>query len=852
MKKSNALVVSAALVLLLFPAGAFGQEPDKDKGSAHGSIDFGVRFATGTVDGRPDLPFQPSLKTSQFNEYRDIRDGFYVRRADLKFDNVLHSKNYLAFQSQSTLYRDQSYLLTYGNYGKYRLQFRYDEIPHIYSNTTETLYSQTSAGVWSFPTLIRQQLQAAVPAGTSLQAIIQNQVVPQSHSVTPEILRKAGTVSFGYKLTPRWGVNAMYFRESQKGARPLGLIMNSSPSASATAGYGMELPEPINYFNNWVRAGVDYGRGSFVIEGDYIGSFFQNNIHDMTWDNPFRLTAEAIASPLTGRMALYPDSQANWLNFAAGTDLTKFLHFTASISPGWLRQDQAFIPYTSNTAIVTCGNGTQACNSLSVLPTPSLQGDTQTLAMNYTLATSAWKNVELKANYRQYDYNDNTPVNTYTPVQGDAAAPAAATENVPFGFSKKNLELSGVWFFRKKSSVKVGYEGEWMDRDHRDAAHSLENSFFVSGDWVPFRNLLIRVSYRRSDRNPDSYQDDQASDPATGADVACTDTTTVSFTGDQRCHRRFDEASRLRNRGDALVQYSPFDKLTVSAFGGTLQDNYNRSGGTNSPTALNFLSGSSATTHPYYLYGLQKDISYNYGVDVDYALSTQVSLFAEWSRERYYKRMITRYRTPAAAGLTILTCAGCDSANNDWESASRDPVDVYSAGLDMYFGKKVYLTTYYSLSAGKGTVDSRYLGDPTILTGANQFLLIGTNAATNYPETVNRAHEVAVIFKYKLTNNLTPKVEYHYQRWDSKDYQTTPMTPYMGCVSSAPPAAPVLGCTTPMLNSSTSASPIPGGTSPYYPYFVVGDPSAARYLFFGVDQPSYHAHIVLATLEYRF
>jgi hypothetical protein len=150
-------------------------------------------------------------------------------------------------------------------------------------------------------------------------------------------------------------------------------------------------------------------------------------------------------------------------------------------------------------------------------------------------------------------------------------------------------------------------------------------------------------------------------------------------------------------------------------------------------------------------------------------------------------------------------------------------------------------------------VDSRPLGDPTIVApGPNQFLLIGTSSATNYPETVNRIHEVAVIFKYKLRENLTPKVEYRYQQWDNKDYQTSPMTQYMGCVSSATPAAPVPGCTSPILNSATSPSPSPGVTSPFYPYFVVGDPSAARYLFLGVDQPSYRAHTLTASLEYRF
>ena len=852
MKESRAFVFCVILALLLLPAAGFGQDKDTD----HGSVEFGVRIATGAADGRPDLPFQPPLKTSQFNEYQDVRDGFYVRRFNVNFDNILRSKYYAALRSHSTLYHDQSYLGTFGSYGKLRFQFRYDEIPHIYSNTSRTLFTQTAPGIWSYPALIRQTLQGAVPAGTSLQAIVNNQVVPQSNFITPQILRRAGTLSFDYKLTHHWAVNALFFRESQRGSRPIGLIMNSSPSASASAGYGVELPEPINYFNNLVRVGVEYGRKSVALQGAYIGSHFQNDTSQMTWDNPFNLTAVGIATPQTGRMALYPDNHANYMSFAAGSDLAKYLHFTASISPGWLKQDQAFLPYTTNTAINTCGTGTVACDSLAALPSSNLRGDTQTLAMNYMLATNAWKNIELKANYRQYDYNDNTPIQTFTPVQGDAAAPTSPGQtNTPYGFNLKDLEVSGVYFFAKKSSVKAGYEANWMDRKDRDAAHALENSAFASVDWVPIRDLLFRFSYRHSERNPDSYQDGQAVDPTTGADVSCMSTANATdffFTADQRCHRRFDEASRLQNRGDGLVQYSPTDKLTLSAWGGTLQNNYNRPGGTNSATAMNYLTGAAATTDPYYLYGLLKDISYNYGFDADYAISNQVSLFAEYSRERYYKRMITRYRTPPAAALTILTCGGCDSANNDWESVSRDPVDVYTVGADFYLNKKASLSTYYSLSAGKGNVGSRYLGNPAITAIPDNFLLTGTNAAVDYPETVNRLHEVAVVFKYKLTQNLTPKIEYHYQQWDNRDYQTSVLTPYMGCVSPAPPGAAVAGCPSTILNSATSATPLPGAASPYYPYFVVGDPSSARYLFLGVDQPSYHVHTVMATLEYRF
>jgi len=875
MSRSQHFTALAVFAFLLLPASAFSQDKDKttkdgDKDTDHGTIDVGVRYSTGNVDGRQDLqtgqclgcgtPFNPSLQNSKFAEYRDMRNGFYIRRVNLRFDNVLNSKNYFSLKSQRTLYRDQSYLGTFGQEGKFRLQFRYDEIPHTYTDTARTLFTQATPGQWVFPAAIRQAIQTyqatvPAPAGTSLPMLINTQVTTQTNFITPAILRKGGTALLSYNVNANWSWNASYFRESERGTRPIGLIMNSSPSAAATSGYGVELPEVINYFNNRVNVSTEYGRGNWAVQGGYIGSFFQNGTHQMTWDNPFRFTTEQITNPLSGRMSLYPDNQANYINFAGATDITKYLRFMASISPGWLRQNQAFLPYTSNTAITTCGTGTQACNSTGVLPAPSLSGDKQTLAMNYTLVTTAWKSIELKTTYRQFDYNNNTPVLSLTPVEGDAAAPTA-DENTPFGYNRKNLRVTGDWFFAKKSSVKVGYEAEWMDRSHRDVAHSLENSVFGDVDWVPQKDLLIRVSYRHSDRKPDVYQDDNSVD-STGADVLCSDTTTVFFTADQRCNRRFDEAARLLDRADGLVQYSPTDKLTLSAYGGTLQNNYNRPGGQNSPTALNFLTGSAASTSAYYLYGVLKDISYNYGFDADYALSTQVSLFAEYSHERYYKRIVSRYRTPTTGAQTILTCNGCDSANNDWESLTREPVDIFSLGADLYLGHKAYFTTYYSLSATKGNVLSHFLGDPTI-TGTtaapnpNNFLLTGTNAAVDYPETVNRLHDVAVIFKYKLSEKLMPRVEYHYQQWDNKDYQTSPMTQYMGCVSSPPPTAAVPGCTGLILNSSTSATPVPGVTSPFYPYFVVGDPSAARYLFLGVDQPSYHAHTLMATLEYRF
>ena len=121
--------------------------------------------------------------------------------------------------------------------------------------------------------------------------------------------------------------------------------------------------------------------------------------------------------------------------------------------------------------------------------------------------------------------------------------------------------------------------------------------------------------------------------------------------------------------------------------------------------------------------------------------------------------MISRNRTPPDSGLDISTCVGCDTANNDWESTTPEKVDIWTAGADTNLGKRLYLTTYYSLTAGHSDTLSRFLGingiNPSTGTDcANssstspcRFLLVGTNAATSYPESVSRTHEVVAVFR---------------------------------------------------------------------------------------------------------
>ncbi|HKR83279.1 MAG TPA: MtrB/PioB family outer membrane beta-barrel protein, partial [Terriglobales bacterium] len=459
MKKARRTNVILLLMLLVAPLALIGQDQATDgqeKGSQEskrplvGIVEFGARGTWGEVYGRPDLPFTPSLRKSKYEEYRDLRDGFFIPRARLNWDNVA-SKYFADFQAAKAIYRDQSYLTTFGEWNRFKIQFRYDEIPHRYASTARTVYTETHPGIFQIPLLTRNTLQnLAATAATSLPSTIQGQIVPGMAFYTPAIQRRAGAISFLYDLTPDWDILASYSGERESGRRPIGLIFNSSPSASLTGGYGAEVPEPIDYFNHTVKVRTEYAQKRWAIQVGYLGSFFQNNIKNLIFENPFRTTdclapngcSNATQGPAIGMMDLYPANSANYITFAGSFLLMKHLRLLASINAGWLRQNDPFVPYTSNSVLEAL---------TSPLPAASLNGQKQTLAMSYKLIETISKKFEIKAGYRHYDYNNNTRVLSLTPVEGDAGLPGAE-ENTPFGYNRKNVEVTGNWYFAKKST----------------------------------------------------------------------------------------------------------------------------------------------------------------------------------------------------------------------------------------------------------------------------------------------------------------------------------------------------------------------------------------------------------------
>jgi hypothetical protein len=863
------------LALLLVPSAVFAQEQAPERGV----VEFGFRGVTGSVYGRTNagsVPFsngfRPDVLNSALNTYNDYRTSFYVPKFNAHLDNIFGSDSYLkiqsanngfAFEGGGSLSRDLSALITVGQYGHYKLQFRFDETPHLFSGTTRTLFTG-GAGVWNVnpalqtslfntfcggltgtnackvtPTVstISNTMNSAV-AGTLLPGVAGVQYFTQQES------RKAGTASLNWNITPNVNVAALFSRENQIGTRPISMVMGAS-----SGGYVTEVPETIDYYTNNVGVSTEFGQKHWDALIGYQGSFFRSDTPNMLVMNPFSTVySNSTVGPTTARMDLYPDNNYQQFVGQGAVELGKHIHLMANITPGWMSQTASFQPLTTNTFV----SQTAPAGYPAFLPQQNLDGKVSTLAMNYTAILKATKNLSFVAKYNHYGYDNNTPDLLVRPVVGDTSFlisssfhgstagcydPVAGpgSENVvnaaytyycpaeQSSFTSKTLDVGGTWFFAKKSSVKFGYQRGWMDRTNREVAETIEGSFYGALDMHVRKNLLLRVSARHQDRMP------QGGLAAYEADTS------------NLYSRMLDQSTRRRNRGDVSLQWDATQKLSFSAYWGTLQDNFNVRDSVNSLTPLGNAAYSAvkvvgATPTPiygsYYAYGLLNNIGRNYGFDVNYAAASKVVLFAQYGREKNTGLVIQ------GRGLNDATCvptgsgyvypSGCDPIN-DLKTSMKDVVNSYYGGADITASKKLDLSVYYSLSVAQAFTESdgvncQITGNPTS-TCFNRFKNWSLDTAANpavtlsYPQNVNRIHELGTIVRFKLTENLVPKFQYMFRQYSNNDWQTGVMNPY----------------------SFVGTSIDPGGTS-----------AMQKLLFLGADLPSYRTHIFTATLEYHF
>ncbi|MBI3015400.1 MAG: MtrB/PioB family outer membrane beta-barrel protein, partial [Candidatus Tectomicrobia bacterium] len=402
------------LGLFLGTSNGLAAEPEVLGQKLSGSVEVGGRSVAGNTD------------SSKFNEYRDLKSAPFIDELKLNLDSK-DGKRYFEFRTTDPAYRDQNYKLSLGSYNLYDVQFEFDQTPHVLSNTASTSYRYQGNGVFT----LENSRNGRVGAAGSGPLAARN-----TEGIDVSLDRWTGKFGFRYTPVPEWEFRLGFSSERQEGGRPMGLVVGS-PGGSLT-----EVLEPIQYWTHGLSASAEYAREKYNLKFSYDLSLFRNDLDSVTWD--YHLEAAPVV-----RAALYPDNQAHRFSLSGGIHLPMKSRFVGTVSYSLMRQDQDLLPYTINSAIAT-PNG---------LPRSSADARANNFLLNLVLTNQAIRNLGLKAHFRYFNRENNTPSDRFFTVRSDSAAQSATGFlSNPQSFHDQSMELEGDWHLLRWATWKLAVE----------------------------------------------------------------------------------------------------------------------------------------------------------------------------------------------------------------------------------------------------------------------------------------------------------------------------------------------------------------------------------------------------------
>ncbi|MBI4519467.1 MAG: MtrB/PioB family decaheme-associated outer membrane protein [Gemmatimonadetes bacterium] len=714
--------VAALSGLALFAATARAQGP-----SPSGEVRFGGRQLFG------------DRASSKFAEYQSIPDGWFLDRVDLRLDWG-QTGHYLALRASDALEGDQQVRLRAGRAGRWELGLEFSKLPHAYSNTGRTLYTETAPGVFRLPDDVQAQLRTISTTDTDptrsgvqpdlakLQALVDGLARPLGLSS----LREQFAASFRYSPAPRWDLRVRYSQENQRGRRPVGATF----SFNAT-----EQAEPLDYKTQQLQASLQWSANAWTVQLGYTGAILRNRVDVLLWDNPFRETDAAGASA-AGRIDLYPDNTTHQGTLSAAVNLPLRSRWTATAAYGVTLQDDSLLPFTTNSAVA----------NVPVVPAATANGEMRTFVLGSTLTTRPVRDLSLTFRYRLYDRDNRTPSLLFSNyVRTDQVLGGAARRNLPIAYSRQTAGVEASWQILRPISLRGGYEWEDWDREHRDVLSTTEHTYSGAVDVTQGGWLLLRAAFRRSDRTAHDYEAHRVAEE--------TFPEGEPGLGQLEGLRKFDLASRERDRAELIARVGAWDNLSVSA----------------SYTLTDDLYGESE-------YGLLTNRAGGPALELTYSPFSRLSLFAEYAREENRLSMRSRQRTPASS-----TTPANDKPDNDWVSDVRDLVNTYAAGLSgELLADRLGIDLSYSVSDGNGRTGTRTPGQPDLVT-----------TAVDYPAIVSDLRLVCATVSYSFSQRVGLRFDYRYEKYDQIDFALDPMTPFMGNVDAGSALTTWLGATRP-------------------------------------------------------
>jgi MtrB/PioB family decaheme-associated outer membrane protein len=704
-------------------------------------VEGGYRF----IDG--------DRSSAKFQEYRVLQESPYLDHLRLSLETK-DKKRYVEFFTFDSFKNDQSYDLRAGKYGEYELEIFWDQVPHVFSTTGRTVFSTTIADNAAVLTL-----PPDAPRNNPSAAVLTNFLNQRAVPVDLAFTTSKGGLKLNYNLTESVDLGVRYTFTEKDGTIPFGAGFGSP------GGNIVELPAPVFNRTHVAEAKVQYARPGWNVGLGYTGSFFDQGIDNVTFDNPLQNTNTATISS-RGRTTMDPSNQAHNMFLMGGISLPLHTRVTGKFSYGWRLQDDPFVQHTINPVqlALTPGSPGNPCPGVTTatclqLPKSSLDADIRTTLVTFNASSRPFTlPLTLYGGYRYFDYDDQTEEIVFdTHVVRDLGAIVVDTGvNAPFSYTKHNAHLDAGYPILRHLNVKVGYEWERWNRNpaHREVENSDEHILKTSLDYSPLDWLQLRAAYRRGWRSVDEYRP-QAHAAHVVQDIEGEDFT-LSRQGQSVLGRKFDEADRTRDRVELLASITPLESLNFTVTYSLLHDDFDKARCQQSTASI---PPCPQDTSPLWL---NESTGWSLGGDLAYSPFSWLSLFVNYMREEFRYDQLSRSRP--VTGTTTF-----DFVDFDWRSVNTDTIDTYGVGADVsLIPNRLNFKLTWSFSEADTIIRSFNPVTPTSGTAAQNL----TATAFNFPTDNTSLHTLIAALRYKLTKNWSIKGEYRWEQFREDNWQT--------------------------------------------------------------------------------
>ncbi|ALK08575.1 MtrB/PioB family decaheme-associated outer membrane protein [Blastochloris viridis] len=686
---------------------------------------------------------------AKFEEYGDISPGFYLEK--LTLGGQTKDGDYFAeLRADNVGNNNQRYIFDWSKAGEIYGTYAWDQIPHLYSTSAQSIWNGVGTNVLTTPVIIGNPGQNGLAAERAMYDALQGNL----QTIDIGIQRDKFTAMQRWTPNQNWDVRADYSHERREGSQVAGAVIGG---IAATNQQIMQLPAPVaDTTQNAKLAGQYYGDalwgGKFNVKTSASVSSYANDFDSYTFTNPFYVAGNA-NYPQYGRVSLSPDNQAYNVAATTGVDLPNKSRYMGTVSYTMMRQDDAFIPLSTNPL---------NANTSNVLPASSADAKVNTLLVNNVLNTPLSKDVKSTLRYRYYD-NDNNTAELLMPafVVEDGAGTGSLRRNLAYGYTKQNASEELTWRADKDLTLGglVGWEQYDRDRRSVDVTNEIIGKVYLDTRFND--DLRLRSSYQYSERAYDNY------DFQSIARYIYYASTTVGVTNFYM--RQFDLADRDRQKANVSLEWAALENLTVTPTLGLRFDDYETD-----PDAGEL--------------GLLKDRNWNAGIEVAYAVSPGTTLMLAYVREDFDRDLV--------GSVTTNTVAAGPVIGSRFFSNMVERVNTYIASANI---ELIPDTLDLRLSYSYAHADEDWSAEAFGATSQCLNTAAAPNNVTNlcqpFPTVTTDYQRFEAVLKYRLDSGLVTKLglvgdvvfklRYAWERNEVENWQNDLATPYMYLVDGA-------------------------------------------------------------------